>query len=71
MAAAGAFSAAVYNVGDYTFAPIKLVWSEIASSFCVAAIGSDALHAGTPPVPVVPDHKVYFACCQSMREADR
>lgn len=51
----------VYNVGDYTFAPYKVVWAEIARTL-VAGIATSSLIAkdGTPKV-IVPDHKVYFA----------
>lgn len=51
---------AVYNVGDYTFQPWKVVWPEMSSRFYAAVAGS-----ATVPVvgrrPYVPDHKVYFA----------
>jgi SAM-dependent methyltransferase len=50
----------IYNVGDYTFQPWKVVWPEMASSFYAAVVGSS-----TVPVvgsrPYVPDHKIYFA----------
>ncbi|MCT8352118.1 Eco57I restriction-modification methylase domain-containing protein [Photorhabdus kayaii] len=51
---------AVYNVGDYTFKPWKVIWPEMSSSFYAAV-------ASFQNVPVVgervyiPDHKVYFA----------
>jgi len=51
---------AVYNVGDYTFQPWKVVWPEMSSQFYAAVAGS----AMVPVVgkrPYVPDHKVYFA----------
>jgi len=50
----------VYNVGDYTFQPWKVVWPEMSTSFYAAVAGSSIV-----PVigsrPYVPDHKVYFA----------
>lgn len=50
----------VYNVGDYTFQPWKVVWPEMSTRFYAAVAGSS-----TVPVvgvrPYVPDHKVYFA----------
>ncbi len=56
----GAPNYAVYNVGDYTFQPWKVVWPEMSSHFYAAVAGS-----ATVPVagkrPYVPDHKVYFA----------
>lgn len=51
---------AVYNVGDYTFKPWKVIWPEMSSSFYAAVAGS----ADVPLVgirPYIPDHKVYFA----------
>ncbi|WP_332398875.1 Eco57I restriction-modification methylase domain-containing protein [Vibrio metschnikovii] len=51
---------AIYNIGDYTFKPWKVIWPEMSSSFYSAVAGSD-------DVPVVgervfiPDHKVYYA----------
>ena len=50
---------AIYNVGDYTFQPWKVVWPEMSNRFYAAVAGS-----ATVPVagerPYVPDHKVYF-----------
>lgn len=51
---------AVYNVGDYTFQPWKVVWPEMSSHFYAAVAGSAQVPiAGVRPY--VPDHKVYFA----------
>lgn len=50
---------AVYNVGEYTFAPFKVVWAEQSGSFCSAVAES----ADVPLVgarPYVPDHKIFF-----------
>jgi hypothetical protein len=50
---------AVYNVGDYTFAPFKVVWAEMSGSFCAAVAAS----ANVPLMgkrPFVPDHKIFF-----------
>ncbi len=50
----------VYNVGNYTFQPWKVVWPEMSTHFYAAVAGSS-----TVPIvgarPYVPDHKVYFA----------
>lgn len=49
----------IYNVGEYTFAPWKIIWAE-QGDFCAAL-------AGKLPVPLVgtrpcvPDHKIFFA----------
>lgn len=51
---------AIYNIGEYTFKPWKVIWPEMSSSFYAAV-------AGCTEVPVVgtrtyiPDHKIYFA----------
>lgn len=52
---------AIYNVGDYTFAPWKVVWAEQPgnNAFPAAVVG-----CGTVPVigkrVIVPDHKIFF-----------
>lgn len=51
---------AVYNSGSYTFAPFKVVWAELSTTFQAAVFTS----ASVPLIgtrPYVPDHKVYFA----------
>ena len=51
---------AIYNVGDYTFQPWKVIWPEMSSTFYAAVAGSATVPlAGSRPY--VPDHKVYFA----------
>ncbi|MER3403252.1 MAG: hypothetical protein C4337_08215, partial [Armatimonadota bacterium] len=50
-------------VGDYTFAPWKVVWREQASELTTAVVGPrDAK-------PVIPDHKLMIVDCQSQDEA--
>lgn len=53
---------AVYNVGDYTFAPWKVVWPEQPGQgdLPVAVVGTRAIE-GLPERVLVPDHKIYFA----------
>jgi hypothetical protein len=49
---------AVYNVGEYTFAPWKVIWGE-QKDFCAAVVGSEDV----PLIgarPFVPDHKIFF-----------
>ncbi len=56
----GAPCYAVYNVGDYSFKPWKVIWPEMSSKFYAAVAGS----ANVPSVGLrtfVPEHKVYFA----------
>jgi hypothetical protein len=51
---------AVYNSGAYTFAPYKVVWAELSTTFEAAVFEEESV----PLVgkrPFVPDHKVYFA----------
>lgn len=51
---------AVYNVGEYTFKPWKVIWPEMSSSFYAAVAGSaDVPLVGTRTY--IPDHKVYFS----------
>jgi hypothetical protein len=50
----------VYNVGDYTFQPWKVVWPEMSSRF-YAAVAGGAYVPVAGHRPYVPDHKVYFA----------
>jgi hypothetical protein len=50
----------VYNSGAYTFAPYKVVWAELSTTFEAVVV----TEANVPLVgnrPYVPDHKVYFA----------
>lgn len=49
----------IYNVGDYSFAPYKVIWAEQSGSFCAAVAANDTV----PLVgkrPYVPDHKIFF-----------
>lgn len=54
----------VYNSGNYTFAPFKVVWAELSTTFQAAVFTT-----GVVPLigdrPFVPDHKIYFADFQS------
>lgn len=49
----------IYDVGEYTFSPYKVVWAEQSSRFKAAVVES-----GVVPIlgerAYVPDHKVYF-----------
>ncbi|MEX3555853.1 MAG: N-6 DNA methylase [Burkholderia gladioli] len=58
----------IYNVGDYTFAPWKVIWAEMPGNFCAAVAGS-----GRVPLvgarPFVPDHKVFFVAFDDEMEA--
>jgi hypothetical protein len=51
----------IYNVGDYTFAPHKVVWAEMpGQGKFFSAVVSDAPAPGGTMRPLVPDHKVFF-----------
>ncbi|HEY3352234.1 MAG TPA: hypothetical protein VGQ83_03230 [Polyangia bacterium] len=68
LAPAGAPAHAIYNVGDYTFAPHKVVWAEQARTLAAAVAGPRRLaHVGVRPV--VPDHKVFFVACAGAEAA--
>lgn len=50
----------IYNVGDYSFAPYKVIWAEMTGDFCAAVIATGEV----PTIgerPYVADHKLYFA----------
>ena len=58
----------VYNVGDYTFAPYKVIWAEQSSKFASAVVTAK----DTPLIgnkPYVPDHKVFFVDFQTPEPA--
>ena len=52
----------VYNVGQYTFAPWKLVWAEQPGNkvFPAAVVHTERMYCFGEKV-IVPDHKIYFA----------
>lgn len=54
----------IYNVGDYTFSPYKVIWAEQSGSF-KAAVCANAEVPLIGKRPLVPDHKVYFVDCYS------
>lgn len=68
MAATGAPSYAIYNVGDFTFKPWKVIWAEMSGRFSAAVAGS----ANVPLMgmrPYVPDHKIFFVAMDNKAEA--
>lgn len=52
----------VFNVGDYTFAPYKVVWREQAARLTVAV-------AESGDKVMVPDHKLMMVACASRNQA--
>jgi len=68
MSAMGAPYYAIYNVGDFTFKPWKVIWAEMSGKFSAAVAGS----ATVPLVgerPYVPDHKIFFVALDDKTEA--
>lgn len=58
----------IYNVGDYTFSPYKVIWAEQSSKFEAAVISSKEMPLrGTQPY--VPDHKIFFVDCDNKNTA--
>jgi len=53
----------MFNVGDYTFAPYKVVWREQAASLTCAIVKLEDAK------PVMPDHKLMMVDCASEKEA--
>jgi len=51
------------EIGDYTFAPWKVVWREQASGMTASIIGT------FDDKPVIPDHKLMLVDCKSQGEA--
>ncbi|TFZ04155.1 SAM-dependent methyltransferase [Ramlibacter humi] len=68
MAAQGAPYQSIYNVGEFTFKPWKVIWAEMSSTFRAAVAGSREV----PLVgkrPCVPDHKIFFVAFDDESEA--
>jgi len=53
----------MFNVGNYTFAPYKVVWREQAASLTVATVLS------YDSKPIIPDHKLMLIDCTNTDEA--
>jgi len=69
MKPSGAPFYAIYNVGNYTFSPYKVVWAEMAGKLQAAVVSSHSLPEGIGSKPIVPDHKVYFVAADTEDEA--
>lgn len=64
----GAPHYAIYNVGEFTFKPWKVIWAEMSGQFSAAVAGS----ADVPLIgkrPYVPDHKIFFVAFDNRVEA--
>ncbi len=60
---------AIWNVGDYTFCPYKLVWREIGGKRFFAAVLEPALLGPLPEKCVIPDHKLMMVPFDNRTEA--
>lgn len=58
----------MFNVGDYTFAPYKVVWREVATRLD-AAVSATSQGAVIGPKCTVPDHTLILVPCQEADEA--
>jgi SAM-dependent methyltransferase len=59
---------AIYNIGDYTFKPWKVIWPEMSSKFYAAVVGSADVPIAGQRV-YIPDHKIYFSAFDSREQA--
>ncbi len=50
---------AIYNVGEYTFSPYKVIWAEQSGKFC-SAVSSHFESTFIGKKTYVPDHKIFF-----------
>jgi hypothetical protein len=53
----------LFDIGEYTFAPWKVVWREQADELTAAVLGPQDRR------PVIPDHKIMMVACGSRSEA--
>ncbi|GAA0405177.1 Eco57I restriction-modification methylase domain-containing protein [Paenibacillus motobuensis] len=58
-----------WNVGEYTFAPYKVAWSEISGSFEACVLSRISSPYWEEQRMVIPDHKLYFVPVYSETEA--
>lgn len=58
-----------WNVGEYTFAPYKVAWSEISGRFHACVLSSISSPYWETNRIVIPDHKLYFVPLYSEVEA--
>lgn len=68
MAPMGAPFYSIYNVGEFTFKPWKVLWAEMSGRFSAAVAGSADV-PGIGKRPFVPDHKIYFVALDNKAEA--
>lgn len=60
----------IYCIGEYSFAPYKVVWLEQQNpAFFRASVISEFAHSQLANRLLIPDHKLYFAALRSPEEA--
>ena len=60
----------IYNVGNYTFAPFKILWSQVADELDAVVISSSLVPNSTGPKKIiVPDHSVCSISFNDQAEA--
>jgi hypothetical protein len=57
----------MFNIGEYTFAPWKVVWREVASKLDVAVVGPVVTQVTAKCA--IPDHTLIMVACQQGEEA--
>ena len=60
---------AIYNVGDYTFAPYKVLWSQVSNSLDATVVSSLLVPGTSESKIVVPDHSLCSISFQDATEA--
>jgi methylase of polypeptide subunit release factors len=57
----------MFNVSEFTFAPCKVVWREVANQIDAAVIGMSSVNERRKPI--IPDHTCILAECATKAEA--
>jgi hypothetical protein len=58
-----------WNVGQYTFAPYKVCWPEVAADFRACVLSSVEADYWSTPRVIIPDHKIYYVPLENETEA--
>jgi Eco57I restriction-modification methylase len=59
----------IYNVGSYSFAPYKILWSQVADELDAVVISSSSIPNSTDQKIIVPDHSVCSISFHDLAEA--
>jgi len=60
---------ALYNVGEYTYAPWKVLWRQVSNSLDTVVVGKQRVDSQSGPKPVIPDHSLCSISFMSAAEA--